>query len=180
MRPILTITAAVMAALAVAAPPASASTGNPGPESNASANGGWVPIALPPLNAPAGLLCDFAVHYDVIVNEARLKVLQTFADGTPKRDIALGAVFLRVSNAETGASTVVDTSDTVVTEHGTDGSRSLQAVGPVVVLVRAGTSNLPRGFYAVDGVTRIDISPTGFKNVALVHASIHNVCDDLA
>jgi hypothetical protein len=180
MRRILTITAAVMAALAVAAAPAGASAGNPEPASNTAAGGGWIPIPIPPLDAPAGLLCDFAVHYDVIVNEARLKVLQTYADGTPKRDISLGAVFLRVSNAETGSSTVVDTSDTAVTEHGTDGSRDILAVGPVVVLVRAGTSNLARGFYAIDGVTRVAISPTGFKNVTLVHASIHNVCDDLA
>jgi hypothetical protein len=176
MRRFITIAVAVAAALAAAlaagAAPAGASTTARPP--------GWEPVVIPPLDAPAGVLCDFPVHYDAIVNHARTKVVQTYPDGSPRRQLGTGALFLRVSNADTGRSTVVDTSDSTVTDFGTDGSRVVHTVGPVIALVRAGTSNLPRGIYAINGVTRVDLSPTGFKTITLVHASIHSVCPDLA
>ncbi|GAA3453953.1 hypothetical protein [Dactylosporangium matsuzakiense] len=160
------------AALAVGAAPARAGA--------AAQDGGWTPVAIPPFDAPAGVLCDFPVHYDAIVNRARTKVVQTYPDGSPKRELATGALFLRVANATTGRSAVVDTSDSAVTEHGTDGSRVIHTVGPVIALVRAGTSNLPRGIYAIDGITRVELTAAGFKTITLVHASIHEVCPDLA
>jgi hypothetical protein len=137
-------------------------------------------VVIPPFDAAAGVLCDFPVHYDAIVNRARTKVVQTYPDGSPRRALGTGALFLRVSNADTGESTVVDTSDSAVTDFATDGSRVLHTVGPVIALVRAGTSNLSRGIYAINGVTRVELSPTGFKTITLVHASIHSVCPELA
>jgi hypothetical protein len=74
---------------------------------------------------------------------------------------------------------VVDTSDSVVIDYRTDGSRVLHTFGPVIALVREGTSNLARGIYAINGVARVEVSPTGFKTITLVHADIHSVCPDL-
>ena len=98
MRRTLLILAVVVAALTGAAVPASASTGG-----SSTSDGGWVPVSYPPYDAPAGLLCDFPVHWDVVVDRVRTKVVATYPDGSPKRQLAVGALFLRVSNASTGA-----------------------------------------------------------------------------
>lgn len=172
MRQMLVIAVSVIAVLAGVAVPADASSGGSGQ--------GWVPVTIPPFDAAAGVLCDFAVHYDVIVNHARTKVVATYPDGSPKRQLGTGALFLRLSNAETGASTVVDTSDSAVTHFRTDGSKVTTTVGPVIALVREGTSNLPRGIYSIKGIARVENSPTNFKTITLVHATIHSLCPDLA
>ncbi|MFI5911663.1 hypothetical protein [Dactylosporangium sp. NPDC051541] len=167
MRRTVTIAAAAAAVLATTATPAAATPA------------GWTPVPIPPFDAPAGVLCDVPVHYDAIVNRAMTKVVQAYPDGSPKRELATGALFLRLTNPDTGRSTVVDTSDTAVTDHDTDGSRTIHTVGPVIALVRADTSNLPRGIYAINGLTRVEVSATGFKTITLIHATIHNVCPDL-
>jgi hypothetical protein len=174
------IAVAVTALLAGAAAPAGASAPDTAQPAASALQDGWVPVVIPPFDAAAGVLCDFAVHYDAVVNHARTKVVATYPDGSPKRQLGVGALFLRLSNAETGASKVVDTSDSVVTDFGTDGSRVLHAVGPVIALVRDGTSNLPRGIYAINGIYRITVSPAGFKTFSLEHATTHPLCPDLA
>ncbi|HKT03676.1 MAG TPA: hypothetical protein VJT31_29465 [Rugosimonospora sp.] len=163
-----------VAALTGGAVPASANTGTSPP------GGGWVPVSYPPYDAPAGLLCDFPVHWDVVVNHVRTKVVATYPDGSPQRQLAVGALFLRVSNVDTGARTLVDASGSAVITYGTDGSMVWFVVGPVIARIPAGSSNLPRGMYTITGVYRVAFSPTGFKTITLVHGRIHNLCPDLA
>jgi hypothetical protein len=174
------ITLAVTALLVGGAVPANASTAHTDAVSSTTSRGGWVPEPIPPFDAAAGVLCDFPVHYDVLVNQVRTKVLKTYPDGTPKRQLAAGALFLNVSNTDTGASTVVDASGSAEIDYGTDGSMLWHVVGPVIARLGEGTSNLPRGLYTINGIYRIAFSPTGFKTITLTHGTIHNLCPDLA
>ncbi len=144
---------------------------------SASPDGGWVPEPIPPYDAAAGVLCDFPVHYDVLVNHVRTKVVATYPDGTPKRQLATGALLLKVSDTDTKASTVVDAGGSAVIDYGTDGSMVWHVVGPVIARLAEGSSNLPRGLYTIDGVYRIAFSPTGFKTIT--HGRVHDLCRDL-
>jgi hypothetical protein len=179
VRRTLLMAVAVTSMFAGSAVPANASTIHTGAVSSTTSHGGWVPEPIPPFDAAAGVLCDFPVHYDVLVNHVRTKVLETYADGTPKRQLAVGALFLDVSNTDTGASTVVDASGSAAIDYGTDGSMLWHVVGPVIARLGEGTSNLPRGLYTINGIYRIAFSPAGFKTITLTHGTIHNLCPDL-
>ncbi len=178
MRRNLLIPLAVAAVLAGSAAPASAAHSDAA--SPTTSHDGWVPEPIPPFDAAAGVLCDFPVHYDVLVNHVRTKVVSTHPDGTPKRQLATGALLLNVSNTDTGTSTVVDAGGSATIDYGTDGSMLWHIVGPVIARLGEGTSNLPRGLYTIDGVYRIAFSPTGFKTITLTHGTIHDLCPDLA
>jgi len=180
VRRFLVVALSVSALLAGGTVSAAASSADAASAPSAASHDGWVPEPIPPsYDAPAGLLCDFPVHWDVTVNQVRTKVVESYPDGKPKRQLATGALFLNVSNAATGASTLVDASGSAVIEYGTDGSMVWYVVGPVIARIAAGSSNLPRGLYTIDGVYRIEFSATGFKTVTLVHGTVHNLCDDL-
>ena len=179
MRRTLLLALAATAVLAGGAVPADASTIHTDAVSPTTSHDDWVPEPIPPFDAAAGVLCDFPVHYDVLVNKVRTKVLETYPDGTPKRQLAAGALFLNVSNTDTGTSTVVNAGGSAVIDYGTDGSMLWHVVGPVIARLGEGASNLPRGLYTINGIYRIAFSSTGFKTITLTHGTIHDLCPDL-
>jgi hypothetical protein len=179
VRRVLVVALSVCALFASGAAPAIAGTAPAGAVSPATSHDGWVPEPIPPFDAAAGVLCDFPVHWDVVENQVRTKVVETYPDGNPKRQLATGALVLNVSNASTGVSTPVDAGGSALIDYGTDGSMVWHVVGPVIARLPEGSSNLPRGLYAIDGVYRIAFSATGFKTITLVHGTVHNLCGDL-
>jgi hypothetical protein len=179
VRRTLIVALSVSALLAGGTASATASSAPAGAVPRAASHDGWVPEPIPPFDAAAGVLCDFPVHWDVVENQVRTKIVQTYPDGSPKRQLATGALLLNVSNAATGASTLVDAGGSALIDYGTDGSMLWHVVGPVIARLPEGSSNLPRGLYTIDGIYRIAFSPTGFKTVTLVHGTVHNLCTDL-
>jgi hypothetical protein len=143
-------------------------------------HGGWEPDPAASFDAAAGRFCDFAMHFDPLVNEVRIKVVQTYPDGSPQQALADGDLIYRVTNSETGASLVADASGRAVFEYGTDGSVLWRVVGPILAGLADGSSDLPRGLYAIDGVYTVSFSPTGFKTITMTHGTVHNLCTDLA
>jgi hypothetical protein len=123
------------------------------------------------------------MHGDPIVDEVKKKVLATYPDGSPKREIYTGALVIRVTNTTTGASVDADASGTAVIDYQPGGSfgrlSSWHVVGPVLAGFRAGGGNLPRGLYILDGVYTLDFSETGFKTVDFRVGGEDNLCDDL-
>jgi hypothetical protein len=141
--------------------------------------GGWEPDPAGPVDVAAGRFCDFALHLDPTVNEVRVKVVQTYPDGSPKQALADGDLIYQVTNVDTGQSVTADASGRAVFEFGTDGSVLWRVVGPIIAGLAEGSSNLPRGLYTIDGVYTVAFSPTGFKTITLTHGTVHNICDDL-
>ena len=141
--------------------------------------GGWEPDPAGPVDVAAGRFCAFALHLDPIVNEVRVKVVQTYPDGSPKQALADGDLIYQVTNTDTGRTVQADASGRAVFEFGTDGSVLWRVVGPVIAGLAEGSSNLARGLYTIDGVYTVEFSPTGFKTITLTHGTIHNLCDDL-
>jgi len=159
--------------LLAAATPASAET------VDAAVPGGWVPAPQEPFDRAAGALCDFAIHGEPVVDEVRKLTLDTYPDGSPRRELYAGYLIVEVTNTETGATTQVDASGTAMIEYRTDGSMIWRVVGPVLLGFREGGGNLPRGLWVVDGVFTVEFGPTFVKTVTMIHGTEHNVCTDL-
>ncbi|CAM5548255.1 hypothetical protein STAFG_8650 [Streptomyces afghaniensis 772] len=155
----------VLAAVLVGTQPASA---EPAP--------GWEPAPSAPWDVGAGARCDFPVHGDPVVDEVVRRVLSTYPDGSVRRVAYQGDLVVRVTNTETGASYDADASGSAVVEHRPDGSQLWAVHGPVLVGVGQDQGSLPRGLYLVDGVYTMDISPTGYKSVRLLHGTTDDLC----
>jgi hypothetical protein len=165
---------ALLGAVLLLVAPATAASAAP-----ATAGGGWVRVPSPPFDADAGVLCDFPIHADPIVDQVVEKVLTTYPDGTTKSAAFKGGLVYRVTDTVTGAHDDADASGDAIINFGTDGSQTWYAVGPVIARIRAGASNLPRGLYTINGVYRIDISPTRFIKVTLFAGTEVNICTRL-
>lgn len=165
-------TAAMFAAVPAAAEPAPATPAS-------EVNHGWVPVPAEAFDREAGVLCDFPIHSEPIVDEVRMRTLETYPDGSPRRELYVGDLILQVTNTATGATTEADASGRAIIEYGTDGSMTWYVVGPVLLGFREGSGNLPRGLWVVDGVYTVEFSPRGVKTVTHVLGTDHNVCTDL-
>jgi hypothetical protein len=144
--------------------------------SPAAAASGWLPAPTPPLNYPAGAVCDFPVHGEPVVEEVLTKVLQTYPDGSIHRDAFKGDLVVRMTNTTTGETYDADASGSAIVDHAPDGSQTWYAVGPVLAGFRAGLGNRPRGLYVIDGVYRLAIAASGYKTLTIVHGHADNVC----
>jgi hypothetical protein len=129
---------------------------------------GWEPAPSAP--------CDFPVHGEPVVDKVVRRVLSTHPDGSVRRVAYQGDLVVRVTNTETGASYDADASGSAVVEHRPDGSQLWAVHGPVLVGVGQDQGSLPRGLYLVDGVYTMDISPTGYKSVRLLHGTTDDLC----
>jgi hypothetical protein len=139
----------------------------------------WVPLPSAPFDLAAGDYCAFPVHGDPIVDRVRVKTIARYPDGSPKRQLATGALMFRMTNTATGASTIADAGGSAIFELFPDGSRTWHVIGPVLAAFKDGAANIPRGVWTINGLYDVHFSPTGFKTVTLFHGSVHDVCADL-
>ncbi len=169
MKKVLILVLTLVATLVVAASPASAAT---------TSNGGWVPAPTPPFDIPAGEVCDFPIHGEPVVDKVMSKVLATYPDGSTKVELAKGPLILRITNVDNGRTHLENGSGTGLFRFATDGTFTVDVVGPLLIGFRAGLSNVPRGFYELNGVYRIAFGTDGFRTLTLAHGTIRNVCGD--
>jgi len=176
------IATAVLSTLLLAATPgvASAAAAPDTVTTTMDRGSGWVPAPTPPFDRAAGVLCDFAIHVEATVDEVVTKVLQTYPDGSIRRDAFKGALILRVTNTSTGAYYDADASGSAVVDHRPDGSTTWYVVGPVLVGARGTGGNIPRGLYVIDGVYKLDISGTGAETLTMVRGRTDDVCARIA
>jgi hypothetical protein len=154
-----------------------------GPSASAAAPAGigqgWTPAPSPPFDRAAGEVCDFAVHGTPIIDEVRKRTLTTNPDGTPRSELYVGRLVVRVSNVQTGAFYDADASGDAVIVTNPDGSSVWYVHGPVLAGFRAGTGTLPRGLYVLDGDYRLAIAPDGYKTLTVLRGSQDNICSHL-
>ncbi|KAK1177369.1 hypothetical protein B7755_003865 [Streptomyces sp. NBS 14/10] len=162
-----------LAAVLVGATPASAATH---PSSSSSSGSGWEPAPQAPFDTAAGARCDFPVHGEPIVDEVVQRVLDTYPDGAPKRVEYKGDLIVRVINTDTGAFWDADAGGRAVVDHRADGSELWSVVGPVLFGFAENGGTLARGLYIVDGVYTMDISPTRYKTLTMLHGTTDPLC----
>ncbi|GAA2120276.1 hypothetical protein [Streptomyces synnematoformans] len=165
--------AALCLTAALAAPAASAADGGGG-------DAGWRPVTYPPVDYPAGERCDFAFRTEPVLDEVMVKTVATYPDGSPKTELYKGALLVRVTNLETGASWVADAGGRSVARYEPDGAHTYYATGPFLVGFLAGQGNLPRGEYVVDGVCTFEFAVDGQRTVTWVgEQKLTDVCDQI-
>jgi hypothetical protein len=141
--------------------------------------GGWEPAPTPPFDQAAGVTCDFPIHAAPVKDDVVTKVLQRYPDGSIHRDAFKGALIVRVTNQETGGHYDADASGSAVVDHAVDGAQTWYVIGPVLLGVREGQANSPRGLWVINGVYRLVIGPDGHRTLTMVSGSLDNVCDHL-
>jgi hypothetical protein len=140
----------------------------------------WVPWPSAPFDLAAGDYCAFGVHADPTVDEVRTKTIEEYPDGSPKRQLATGALVFALTNTATGKTVSADAGGSAIFVFHPDGSSTWHVVGPVLAAFKAGASNIARGLWTIDGLYDIDFSPANFKQVTLYHGRLHDLCADLA
>jgi len=181
---VLVVAATVLAGATTAATAAQAAPIAPAPNvaSAAAPRGpGWVSVPVPPFERAAGVVCDFAVKGVPIVADLWKKTLQTNPDGTVRSELWVGPLIYQVTNESNGKSTKLDGSSWGVIVYNPDGSSKWHLHGPLGVGFAAGTGNLPRGLYQVNGPNyTLAIAADGYKTLTIRHGTVNNICPRLA
>ncbi len=161
-----TLLAAVWSTPAPAAPPTAPPKGN-----------GWELRPSPSFDYAPGVVCDFGIHADPIEDEVYYRTLTRWPDGSVRTEAATGPLVYRLTNVATGASTTGDASASGVSLHHQDGGLTGWSHGPLLLGVRAGLGNLPRGFYEIDGPAwRLDITAANYRTVSGAYRITKNFC----
>ncbi|XVU29286.1 hypothetical protein ACQPZJ_20120 [Actinoplanes sp. CA-054009] len=113
------------------------------------------------------------------MDEVVTKVLRRYPDGGVRWDAYKGALVVRVTDSGDGRSYDAEVSGSAVVEHAADGGETWNVVGPVLLGVRDGGGNIPRGLWVIDGVYRLEISAAGYRTVTMLRGHRYNVCDRL-
>ena len=138
---------------------------------------GWTPAPTPPSDRAAGVVCDFPVHLQPIVDQVETTVLSSYPDGSIKRDAFRGALIVRVTNTSNDRYYDADASGSAVVDHATDGAQTWYVAGPVLAGFREGAGNRPRGLYVINGLYRLVITSGG--HITLTLGRTDNVCDHI-
>ncbi len=78
-----------------------------------------------------------------------------------------------------GASYDADAGGSALVTHAPDGGQTWYVTGPILLGVRAGQGNIPRGLWVVDGLYRLAISATGYRTLTMIKGTLDNVCNHL-
>ncbi len=127
---------------------------------------------------PAGLVCEFTLRVEIVVNREYVLIFPNAADGS-HRELISGRFVQRLVNVETGASMVVNVSGPAKLTVRADGSTTLQARGRSSFYRFDGEPGGP-GFWVTNGPLTYSFDSSG----ALVHSQLPrnslDVCAALA
>jgi len=140
---------------------------------------GWNPEPFSDFTLPAGTYCPFALKLDILRNDAIGAITKTYPDGSTQEKVLMGPQLIRVSNVETGKSTVTFLDGIQIIDYATDGSIELTNLGKNMVGFLAG-DDFPAGFYFIDGYHLVDYAP-GFasRHMASAIGVETNYCETL-
>jgi hypothetical protein len=143
---------------------------------------GWQPAPFSDFTLPAGSYCPFALQINILENDAIVATTKSFPDGTAEQQVYMGPQLIRLSNAETGKSTVTYIDGILVYDYATDGSFKLTALGKNMAAFRIGVDGYAPGFYFIDGYHLIQY-PANFANARQMLSAIGvetNYCQTLS
>jgi hypothetical protein len=140
----------------------------------------WEPYRTSGFTASAGQLCDFPLRSEPVLDEEMVATLSTFPDGAPRVQAFKGALHVRLTNLESGASTVEDLSGKALVHYFADGSYTMYLYGPVGVGFQPGDA-YATGFYVLDGFHVVHTGPGRTDRRIVADAGTeHDVCEELA
>ena len=139
---------------------------------------GWTRSPQESFTIPAGGMCAFTLQADVVEDQEITKVLQTWPDGSPRRQAYAGALVYKFTNVESGAAVTRNLSGDALVEWGQDGSAKWDYAGPVAVAFFG--SPLAQGLWVIDGVFVVDYSASGVQTMPVHIGHEENLCATLA
>ncbi|MDA3649328.1 hypothetical protein LZ318_39685 [Saccharopolyspora indica] len=161
---------AVLTAVALLGPAGSAAAEPPGE---------WVPAPSEPSTAPAGTRCAFDVRVEQLVDEVVKRVVETYPDGSVKREEYKGPLIDRVTNLATGESVEANASGHAFLTYRPDGVVTWDWSGPVLMGFGPGQSNHDPGLYLLTGHYAVDISDD-YRLVRRADGEERDLCAELS
>lgn len=172
---------ATSACLLLAGAPAWAAPSPSWPGSRPAAStaaGGWHRYHAQPFTAPAGTLCPFRVHSQVLFDREYVRTTRAYPDGSPRTQQYVGPLVVRVTNTATGHSVRRDLSGRAVVQYARNGSFTYQLQGPVAVGFHPGDS-LPPGYYVLRGEHTVHFTADGTRTITADEGTEENLCHTL-
>jgi hypothetical protein len=158
----------VAAAVAGAMVPASASSPDP-----------WQPIHSQPFTQPAGEVCPFALHGDIVADHELVRTLSTNPDGSPHEQEFVGLLIITFTNLSTGASVERNLTGTSFFFFDPDGTIRGHGLGHFAIGIHAVNTTPPPGEYILTGSFDFVLNADGTRTFT-VQGTQENLCDTLA
>lgn len=165
---------AVLTTAAVSAPTAAvtATESHPSP---------WTPYEGSGFEVPAGEICEFELHGELLSDKERYRVVETYPDGSTRREEWTGQLLFRYLNVETGESierNLTGRGDFVYYE---DGSWSLVNVGGHIGVGLHPGDDPEKGYYVISGAGyELHQDPTGHRTLFPGSGNAENICETLS
>jgi hypothetical protein len=166
------VTALTLALLTVIAPSARADSPRP-----------WHPYqGADDYTLPAGTACDFQLSSTTIEDKERYRVVETWPDGSTKREEWTGLLVVEYTNDDTGESVRRNLTGRGDFLYGQDGGWSLVNMGGHFAAVLYEGDDPGRGVYVVRGKGfSVSGSPDGHRVLdPSGNGNVENVCETLA
>jgi hypothetical protein len=141
---------------------------------------GWTRSPSQPFDAPAGTLCPFALHGDVVKDEVITKVIATYPDGSPKAQLFVGDLVFRFTNVDTGTAVTRDLGGDGLAEYGANkSSLTWTFIGPAAVTIPPSGAFAP-GVYVLSGLHVLRYNSDGTFQMLVDEGRDENLCQTLA
>ena len=166
----LTLTGAALAAVAAPLPAAGADPGG---------SSGWEPSSTPSFHLAAGESCAFELQADVLYNDEMTRVVERYADGSPRVQDTKGSLGFRLTNVDTGESVRRDTSGTLRATIHEDGSIDFLFQGNGLAVIRSTNTIYSPGVYVISGNVDYVRHADGQREFTEVDGTLEDVCQTL-
>jgi hypothetical protein len=178
MRRILILIMAAVTVFAIGAAPSSAA---PSPRSPRPSP--WTLVPDSDFTYQAGQVCSFTVHATLVKDGDWVSTFERYGDGRPRRQIIVGPLVYRVTNAESGRSVVRNFGGTTEALYREDGAVVYKAIGAIGIGIHLDRDPHPPapGFYLASGYTEVEIAANGAHRIlASTGPPWENLCATLA
>jgi hypothetical protein len=140
--------------------------------------GPWEPTYQGPISVPAGLVCSFPVQADPVRQNLAVRYHYDEA-GNPDGYQVRGDLIARITNLDTGASVVRNSSSFGTVFYSSDGSWEAVITGPFLVFFVTG-DNPPNQLLLLSGRTVLRGDPTGTKTLVSTSGASEDLCATLS
>ena len=146
----------------------------------ASSPSPWQPVHEQPFTQPAGAVCPFALHGDIVTDHVLVRTLQTYPDGSAEEQEFAGPLVIRFTNLSTGASVERNLTGIAYFFYEPDGTIEGHGLGHIAIGIHAVNTSPPPGEYVITGSYTFVLRPDGTRDFTVQGGTVENLCDTLA
>jgi hypothetical protein len=169
LRRVLAAAAAVTGIATAVVPTAMADSPNP-----------WQPFHEEPFTDPAGLVCSFALHGDIVEDHELVRTLQSYPDGSPKEQEFVGPLVIRYTNLSNGVAVDRNLTGTGFFFFDPDGTIRGDGRGHIGLGVHIGNTTSPAGEWVLTGRFDFVLAADGTRTFNVQGGTQENLCETLA